>query len=93
MAGRRTGLFGVGLAALALQIGVIVWRGGTLVRSDAGPGGDLRLPLTWTIIGIFAAWMASRRGSPALALWLGAAFWLFFATLLWLQALAGKPAL
>ena len=93
MAGWRTGLFGVGLAALAFQIGVIVWRGGTPVRSDAGPGGDLRLPLAWTIIGIFAAWIASRCGASALALWLGAAFWIFFAALLWLQALAGKPAL
>lgn len=79
------------MAAAAVQIGVIVWRGSALVRSDAGPGGDLRVALVWTALGWAVAWLAERSGAPVLALWLGAGFWLLFAALLWLQALAGKP--
>ena len=93
MVGRRTGLLGVGLAAIAAQIGVILWRGAAWVRSDAGPGGDLRIALAWTVFGVAAVWLAERRGAATLTLWLGTAFWLFFASLLWLQALAGKPPL
>jgi hypothetical protein len=81
------------VAVLAAQIGVILWRGSPLVRSDAGPGGDLRLALIWTALGIGAGWLADHWNAPALALWLGAGFWLFIGALLWLQALAGKPPL
>ena len=76
---------------MAAQAGVILWRGSALVLSDAGPGGDLRVALAWTTLGVAAGWLVERRGAPGLALWLGAGFWLFFAGLLWLQALAGKP--
>ena len=78
---------------MVAQIGVVLWRGSALVRSDAGPGGDLRIALAWTVLGLIGGWLAERRGAPGLALWLGAGFWLFFTGLLWLQALAGKPPL
>ena len=76
-----------------MQAGLILWRGSALVRSDAGPGGDLRIALAWTGLGVAVGWLAERRGVPALGLWLGAGFWLFIASLFWLQALAGKPPL
>lgn len=76
---------------MALQLGVIIWRGSALVRSDAGTGGDLRVALIWTVAGALVGWLAYRRGASVLALWVAAGFWLFFAALLWLQALAGKP--
>lgn len=78
---------------MAAQTAVIAWHGSALVLSDAGPGGDLRIALVWTVIGMAAGWWAERRGAPTLGLWLGAGFWLFFGALLWLQALAGKPPL
>ncbi|HEY3444597.1 MAG TPA: hypothetical protein VGK29_27855 [Paludibaculum sp.] len=93
MAGWRIGLLGLAAAALAVQIGVIAWRGSAHVRSDAGLGGDLRLALMWTLLAFAVGLWAERRGAPALALWLGAAFAILFAALLWLQALAGKPPL
>jgi hypothetical protein len=47
----------------------------------------------WTLLAFAVGLWAERRGAPALALWLGAAFAILFAALLWLQALAGKPPL
>lgn len=91
MAGRRIGLLGIGLLAVAVQTGVILWRGSSLVLSDAGPGGDLRIALVWTVLGLACGALADRRGASELALWLGSGFWLLVAVLLWLQALAGKP--
>jgi len=93
MAGWRAGLLSLAAVALAVQIGVIAWRGGAHVRSDAGPGGDLRLAVAWTLFSFAVGLWADRRGAPALALWLGAGFALLFTALLWLQALAGKPPL
>jgi hypothetical protein len=79
------------VVAVAVQAGVILWRGSALVRSDAGPGGDLRVALAWTVAGMAAGWLAERRAAPGLALWLGTGLWLLLAALVWLQALAGKP--
>jgi hypothetical protein len=75
------------------QAALIVWRGSARVLSDAGPGGDLRVALAWTLLGIAALWAAGRRQAPELAVWIGTGLWVWAAALLWLQALAGKPLL
>lgn len=78
-----------GLAALEALF--LLWRGSVLVRSDAGPGGDLRYPLFATLLAIPILLVMDYFRLPLLAGGLFTGFWLFLIALLALEALAGKP--
>lgn len=78
-------------ALSAAQLVFLVWRGSAIVRSDVGPGGDLRYPLVVTLLAIPVFLVMGHFHLPLLAGWLFAGFWLFLIVLLVLEALAGKP--
>lgn len=75
----------------AAEVAFLLWRGSAIVRSDAGPGGDLRYPLAATLLAIPILLVMNYFRLPLLAGGLFSGFWLFFVVLLTLEALAGKP--
>lgn len=73
------------------QAGFLLWRGSPVVRSDAGPGGDLRYGLIATLLAIPILLTMHYFRLPLLAGGLFTGFWLLLIALLVLEALAGKP--
>ncbi len=80
--------FGVLAAA---QGAFLLWRGSPIVRSDVGPGGDLRYGLAATLLAIPVLIVMQHLRLPLLAGGVFSGFWLLLVALLILEALAGKP--
>ncbi|MBN9664004.1 MAG: hypothetical protein J0H49_37740 [Acidobacteria bacterium] len=85
---RLAWFFGVLAAA---QAAFLLWRGSPVVRSDVGPGGDLRYALAATLAAIPILLTMQYFRLPLLAGGVFTGFWLLLIVLLALEALAGKP--
>lgn len=85
---RLAWFFGVLTAA---QVAFLLWRGSPIVRSDVGPGGDLRYGLAATLVAIPILLGMQYFRLPLLAGGVFTGFWLLLIVLLVLEALAGKP--
>lgn len=85
---RLAWFFGILAAA---QAAFLLWRGSAIVRSDVGPGGDLRYGLAATLMAIPVLLGMQYFRLPLLAGGVFTGFWLLLIALLVLEALAGKP--
>lgn len=85
---RLAWFFGILAAA---QAAFLLWRGSPIVRSDVGPGGDLRYGLAATLMAIPILLGMQYFRLPLLAGGVFTGFWLLLIALLVLEALAGKP--